>query len=204
MKHNFKYKAHDLKGLFTGVKKFSTFVKRLEEQAQIDPLNYPRDQYVGDGFEFFIETLLQSMPYDNRIGVSNYIPVQSDDNGCDGIGVNLEGKQCAIQVKFRGNKQSSLTSDDKLAHLISDAQFKYNIVDNKKSKVPVFYVFTTAKGLHHYTDSDFFKGRVRCLGYDDLRSLVDNNIPFWEGILTKIDLSFAKDNLVAEIENLGN
>jgi hypothetical protein len=203
MKHFFKYKAHDLNGLFDGVKKLSTFIKRLEDQAQLDPLNYPRDQYVGDGFEFFIEALLTLMPHDNRIGVSNYEPVQSNDNGCDGLGVNLEGKKCAIQVKFRGNRESNLTSEDKLAHVVTDAQFSHSIVDNPKSKVPVFYVFTTAKGLHHYTDAEFFKGRVRCLGYNELKSLVDNNIPFWDALRKRIQLSFDKDKLIKEIEALG-
>jgi len=182
MKHFFKYKAHDLSGLFHGVNKLATFISRLEKQAELDPFNYPRDQYVGDGFEFFIEALLTLMPHDNRIGVSNYEPVQTNDNGCDGLGINLEGKKCAIQIKYRGNKGSVLTSGDKIAHLVTDAQFNHQIVDNPNSPIPVFYIFTTAKGLHHYTDSEFFKGRVRCLGYNEIKSLVDSNIPFWDAL----------------------
>ena len=46
--------------------------------------------------------------------------------------------------------------------------------------MPKHYVFTTAKGLHWYTDGKFLKGTVKCFGYDDFRSLLDGNDAFWE------------------------
>jgi hypothetical protein len=47
-------------------------------------------------------------------------------------------------------------------------------------------VFTTAKGLHHYTDHENFRGTVKCFGYDEIRSLVDNNLHFWNFIQKEI------------------
>ena len=41
-------------------------------------------------------------------------------------------------------------------------------------------VITTAKGLHHFTDNEMFLNKVRCVGYEQLRQIVDNNIPFWD------------------------
>jgi hypothetical protein len=41
-------------------------------------------------------------------------------------------------------------------------------------------IITTADGLHHYTDVEMFKKKVRCLGMKELRSLVDNNNLFWD------------------------
>ena len=48
------------------------------------------------------------------------------------------------------------------------------------------FVFTTAKGLHHYTDYEKFRGMVKCYGYDDIRSLVDGNLHFWNFIREEI------------------
>ena len=186
MQHNFKCKAHNLSGLFQGVNKLSTFIKRLEDQAELDPSNYPRDKYVGDGFEFFIEALLTLMPHDNRLGVSGYEPVRVNDNGCDGIGVNLEGKKCAVQIKFRSNNKYTLsTNKDHLSNVWHDSQIRHGIKFNPTDKIPVFYIFTTAKGLNYYTDDVNFEKHVKCLGYNDLKSLVDNNIPFWDALRSK-------------------
>ena len=41
-------------------------------------------------------------------------------------------------------------------------------------------IITTADGLHHYTDNEMFLNKVRCIGYQQLRELVDNNILFWD------------------------
>lgn len=44
------------------------------------------------------------------------------------------------------------------------------------------FVFTTAKGLHFYTDQEMYKSRVKCFGYQELRQLVDNNYLFWNNL----------------------
>lgn len=181
IKHGFGLRSHDLFGLFDGTNKVSTFMNKLEKQSLLDPLRYDSDKYKGDGFEFLVEIFLKSHPYDNRIGITDYEPIQIDDNGVDGIGVNLSGDKCVVQVKYRSNNKSVLTTNkDHLGNMIVEAQFKYNI--NKpedNTKVPKYYVITTSNGLHHYTDNEVFKGYVYCLGYDQLRSMLDNNISFW-------------------------
>lgn len=181
LQHQFQTKAHDLINLFQDVSKMSTFMRRLEDHSVIDPLRYDPNMYLGDGFEFFVELLLALHPVDNRLGVYNYLPVQSNDNGVDGIGVNILLEPCVVQVKYRSNTQTVLTSNvDHLANLFSDGMLAHNVVsDNANSKNYRHFVFTTADGLHHYTDSEMFKGRVRCVGYNELRSVVDGNMPFW-------------------------
>ena len=69
---------------------------------------------------------------------------------------------------------------DSLSNLFSDGMLAPNVVsDNANPKNYRHFVFTTADGLHHYTDQEMFKGRVRCVGYNDLRSVVDGNHAFW-------------------------
>ena len=181
IKHGFRYRSHDIKGLFNKTNKISTFMNKLEKQSTIDILRYDANKYKGDGFEFLVEILLKSHAYDNRLGITNYEPIQSDDNGVDGVGINLSGDKCVVQVKYRSNSNSVLTSNrDHLCNMISDGMIKHKVViaeDN--TKVPRHYVITTANGLHHYTDSDNFKGFVHCIGYDQLRFMLDNNLSFW-------------------------
>ena len=61
IEHHFKNDKADLKGLFKDVTKFSTFCSRLGKQAELDIDRYPRDQFVGDGFEFFAELFFCSI-----------------------------------------------------------------------------------------------------------------------------------------------
>jgi len=179
--HGFALRAHDLKGLFDKTNKISTFMRKLEAQALIDPARYDRDKYVGDGFEFFVELFLKSHAYDNRIGITKYTPIQNNDNGVDGIGYNLSNEKCVVQVKYRSNNQTFLTTNtDHLGNMIVEGMLKHDVVKPKdNSQVPRYYVITTAKGLHHYTDGEVFSGFVKCIAYDDLRAMLDNNISFW-------------------------
>ena len=181
IKHGFGLRAHDLVGLFSKVNKISSFMSRLEKQSLIDPARYDSNKYKGDGFEFLVEILLKSHAYDNRLGITGYEPIQSDDNGVDGIGFNISCEKCVVQVKYRSNVKTVLTSnEDHLSNMISDGMIRHKVVvaeDN--SKVPRHYVITTATGLHHYTDSENFKGFVHCIGFEHLRAMLDNNQSFW-------------------------
>lgn len=179
--HGFGLRAHDLTALFNKTNKVSTFMSKLEKQSLIDPDRYDSNKYKGDGFEFLVEILLKSHSYDNRLGITSYEPVQSDDNGVDGVGVNLAGEKCVVQVKYRSNSKTVLTANtDHLSNMISDGMIKHKVViaeDN--TKIPRHYVVTTATGLHHYTDNENFKGFVHCIGFEQLRVLLDNNLSFW-------------------------
>ena len=182
IQHGFGKRAHDIVGLFDKTNLLSTFMRKLEKQANIDPDRYDRDKYVGDGFEFLMEIFIKSSAFDNRVGITKYEPVQSDDNGVDGVGYNLNREKCAVQIKYRSNTMQTLTANqDHLSNFIADAMFKFKIVaaeDNKQ--VPRHYVFTTAKGLNFYTDVEMFKGFVKCYDNEELRFLLDSNFNFWD------------------------
>ena len=188
IKHGFGVRAHDLVGLFDKTNKVSTFMTKLEKQSLIDTDRYDENKYKGDGFEFLVEILLKSHAYDNRLGITDYEPVQSDDNGVDGVGINISGTKCVVQVKYRSNVKTNLVgNEDHLTNMISDGMFKHGVsadpklLESIKNKqvAPLHYVITTANGLHHYTDNENFKGFVHCIGFDQLRVMLDNNISFW-------------------------
>jgi hypothetical protein len=185
--HGFGNRAHDLVALFDKTNKISTFMNKLEKQSLIDPVRYDSNNYKGDAFEFLVEILLKSHAYDNRLGITNYEPVQSNDNGVDGVGVNLSNQKCVVQVKYRSKKTPLTANEDKLGNLVTDGMLQHGVYltpetksdVNEKKIAPLHYVITTADGLHHYTDNEFFKGVVHCIGYDQLRVMLDNNLSFW-------------------------
>jgi len=184
LEHNFRTKAHSLTRLFEGVNKMSTLMHKIEQEAVLDTLRYDADKYKGDAFEFFVELFLALHPTDNRIGVYNYKPNQENDNGVDGIGVNINNEKSVIQVKYRSNTQSELSSNkDSLGNLLTDGMLAHNVVaDNTNPKNFRHFVFTTATGLNFYTDQEMFKSKVKCFGYNDFRSLLDNNLIFWNKV----------------------
>jgi hypothetical protein len=181
MKHQFITKSHDLSGLFNGVNRMSTLMRRIQEQSTIDPIRYDVNDYMGDAFEFFVELFLNINSTDNRVFVYNYQPIPShEDRGADGFGVNMNGDKSVVQIKFRSNVESLLTTnEDHLSNLITAGALmgiSYDLEDTKNYR---HFVFTTAKSLHFYTDEHMFEGKVKCFGFDEFRQMVDNNQHFW-------------------------
>jgi hypothetical protein len=181
LEHKFVKRCHDLKELLEGCVKLSTFCNRLEKQAFKFPDRYNPDKYKGDGFEMLVEMLIKSNECNGQVGIASYHPVQKNDNGVDGVGVAMDGQPCAVQVKYRGDANILLTAEkDHLNSFVTEAGvYGLNLRDHDKRH---FLIVTTAKGLHSYTDADKFHGKVRCLGHDELRQLIDNNTHFWDSL----------------------
>jgi hypothetical protein len=41
--------------------------------------------------------------------------------------------------------------------------------------------------LHHYTDQEMYKSKVKCFGYNDIRSMIDHNHIFWNKVREIVD-----------------
>lgn len=180
--HKFLKQAHDLHGLLENCNKISTFCSRLEKQSELFPDRYDPDLYKGDGLELFSEALIKLSPVDNRIGIHHYQVVDGQDLGVDGSGIGSNGKPATVQVKYRSNNQRQLTANnDHLSNFVS-ASILHEKVDPEDYHNML--IITTAKGLHHFTDNDMYGNKVRCLGREQLRELVDNNNAFWDEFRT--------------------
>lgn len=177
LSHRFLVTCHDINALLKDCNKLSTFCSRLEKQSTMFPNRYNPDKYKGDGLELFTEALIKLSPTDNRIGIGDYKVVEGQDVGVDGAGVGANGRPATVQVKYRGNGASLLTANnDHLSNFVA-ASFIHNSVlpDDRNNML----IVTTAEGLHFFTDKEMYAGKVRCLGRDQLRQLVDNNELFW-------------------------
>lgn len=176
--HPFKTRCNNIKELLTECNKMSTFCTRLEKQAVLHPNRYDPDKYKGDGFELFAEALIKLFPADGRIGVGNYKTITEGDTGADGFGVGMNGRPATVQMKYRGDKRTLLKANqDHLSNFIASSQNKYGVqVDDADNML----IITTAENLHPFTRDEMLYKKVRCIGWNDLRNLVDNNSLFWD------------------------
>lgn len=178
LSHRFIQTSHNLAALLEGCNKLSTFCSRLEQQSTQHPDRYASDKYKGDGFELFVEALIKLSPCDNRIGIGNYHLLDKQDVGVDGVGIGANGKPATVQVKYRGYGKTLLTANnDHLSNFVSASILHEHVDPNDQYNM---LIITTAKGLHFFTDQEMFLGKVRCLGFEQLRELVDNNQLFWD------------------------
>lgn len=155
----------------------STFCTHLEKQAALHPNRYDPDKYKGDGFELFAEALIKLFPVDGRIGIGNYKVVTEGDTGADGTGIGMNGRPATTQMKYRGDSRTLLKANqDHLSNFIAASQNKYGVlVDDMDNML----IITTAENVHPFTRDEMLYKKVRCVGYQDLRNLVDNNSLFW-------------------------
>ena len=175
--HPFKLKCHSLQDLLVNCTKLSTFCTRLERQASLFPDRYDPLKYKGDGFELFCEALIKLSPMDNRIGIGRYSPFPGLDLGTDGIGTGTNGKPATVQCKYKSKKDDVLTAnEDHLSNFVVDSVMRRGV---DPLDINNMLILTTARGLHYFTDGAMYDGKVRCLGFENIRSLVDNNLLFW-------------------------
>ena len=179
--HTFPDECVDLIRLFDGVNSLKEFKKRLESQSDI-VLKISKQDYLGNGFEFFVEMFLKSFPSDNRIGISgnDYTVVPSeDDNGCDGYAKNLDGLKCAVQIKYKSNKTAPLSrTDDNLGSMIEEALHE-GITYSSEDKTPRHFIITTGSGMKQYTKEKKFRNKVRCINYSTLDNILYKTPMFW-------------------------
>ena len=183
IEHQFKTKAHDLVALFDQTNKMSTFKTKVERQANQNPQDYPYNDYVGDAFELLVELIIKLHPVDNRLGISNYVPIQSNDNGVDGYGINADGNKCAIQAKFRNDVTTNLsaTKDHLDSFIVESLSNGITPLGKHEKGYPKHYIFTTAEGLHHYTETEKWKAfNIHVIKWSTLRQMLDNNYLFWD------------------------
>lgn len=176
LKHRFANQCYSVDKLLKDTTKLSTFMRKLEKQAEEDPDRWDRDTYVGDGFECFVEALIKLSPVDKRINIMNYQPQLGVDMGIDGVGYGHDGQAHTVQCKYRSNVISVLTANkDHISNFVSQSAMRYNI----SKEYGHMTVFTTAKTLHEEINREMYGDKVRTLGYNELSKLVDGNLGFW-------------------------
>ena len=164
--------------LFKDVNTLTKLSNRIVKLSKnFDLYSYKDGEKVkGDLFEIFSECFFKILSADNRIGVYGYQPCPlNDDYGVDGFGTGMNGLPLTIQVKFRSNITTELTSDD-VKQFAFQSIVEYNVDKDTRTNM---IVFTNSKGLHWVTESKVLSGRVKTIGYDIISQIIDGNFVFW-------------------------
>lgn len=178
MKHRFRWTCYDAEELLSGVDKLSTFMNRINKQAEEEHhKGWSPDDYKGMGFEALVEVLIKNSPVDKRINIVDYRPHSSrldgSDVGIDGYGNNHSGIPATVQIKFRSNIMEDLKTRDSISNFVATT------TANPKFKDADMVIFTTAKDLNQFLAEKMYHDRVRTLGYYELTKLIDGNMSFW-------------------------
>lgn len=178
--HPFLRRCLDRTELLQECVKLNTLIARIEKQAKrygekdADKVN----EYKGWAFELFAEFLCKSFATDKRVGIANYrVGDEDEDTGVDGYGLGINGNPATVQVKYR-QAHHVLTAN--LDHLSNFVMSSYNRYGVKVEDTQNMLIITCGKELHWHTDQNMFRGKVRLLGREKLRVLVDNNRVFWD------------------------
>jgi hypothetical protein len=189
MKHRFKNTCPDAKALLDGCDKISTFMQRinkLSEQWKDNGLGWSADEYKGDAFEALAEVFVNASPIDKRLNLASYEPADRKkhgrDMGVDGYGLSHDGKRHCVQVKYRSNVNEDLTTKDGISN------FAAFVGLNPEYRDADLTIITTARGLNSVLAEEMYSGRIRTLGYADLRKMLDKNGAFWDLFRKEMDL----------------
>ena len=182
------------------MKLFHTFIKKYPEEIQVllnDVTSWKEfnknlhtmasnldgfaeyKTVLGDGFELFVEGFIKLTETDERYGIHDYDPVPIEmDYGIDGMGMNIIGEKSAVQIKYKTDPTTYLTTNEShLSNMV--VQGLHEGIDSYGDIIPRYYIFTSCRGLHRNTDVNVFRGKIKCYGISDIRQRVDNNVPFW-------------------------
>lgn len=164
------------------IKKHADLLVKIQTTLTDQEKQTLKNKFSGDVFEIFVEALLKANPYDTRLGVTYYKPIDSNkgeiDEGVDGYGIGTNLKPATVQVKWRSNTNMLLTdSNAGLKAFGFESQNQFNVDVNDTNNM---LVVTNVKNIHWHTEQAGLKGKVRCIGRQHLREMVDGNLPFWE------------------------
>jgi len=128
--------------------------------------------------EVFSEIFFKNFENDEGLGITEYKPIDiNDDYGVDARGVNVNGHQSAIQVKYRSNPEDKISYAD-IARTFTSAVLQLHMSDVITHDRTVF-LFTNAGGVTGAFDTVMQKKTV-IITRSIISTKVDNNVTFWK------------------------
>jgi hypothetical protein len=188
--HPFRFDIRaDWSKILKDVDTLAKFENRIKKLCDTDTTHLTEDErgnkvrtFLGDAFEVFVEMLMKTHSYDRRLGISQYTPCHpnfgNEDHGVDGSGIGTNNHPATVQAKFRGDPTAVLTANG--SHLVNFKNSSHEEYAVKFDDVDNMLIVTNCKGLHYYTEEKMLNKKVRCIGRDHLKQMVDNNLPFWD------------------------
>lgn len=153
-------------------------VLRLANSRELNFDDDTKNKFKGDMLEVFSEIFFKQFESDESLGITEYQPIEiNDDYGVDARGINVNGKQSAIQVKYRSNPEDRISYAD-IARTFTSAVLQLHmkdVIDNDRT----VFLFTNAGGVTGAFDTVMQKKTV-IITRSIISTKVDNNVTFWQ------------------------
>ncbi len=153
-------------------------VLRIANSRELNLDEDARNKFKGDMLEVFSEIFFYQFQTDEALGITEYQPIEiNDDYGVDARGINVNGKQTAIQVKYRSNPEDRISYAD-IARTFTSAVLQLHmkdVIDNDRT----VFLFTNAGGVTGAFDTVMQKKTV-IITRAVIATKVDNNVTFWK------------------------
>ena len=153
-------------------------VIRIANSRELNLDEDARNKFKGDMLEVFSEIFFYQFQTDEALGITEYQPIEiNDDYGVDARGINVNGKQTAIQVKYRSNPEDKISYAD-IARTFTSAVLQLHmkdVIDNDRT----VFLFTNAGGVTGAFDTVMQKKTV-IITRAVIATKVDNNVTFWK------------------------
>lgn len=153
-------------------------VLRIANSRELNLDEDARNKFKGDMLEVFSEIFFYQFQTDEALGITEYQPIEiNDDYGVDARGINVNGKQSAIQVKYRSNPEDKISYAD-IARTFTSAVLQLHmkdVIDNDRT----VFLFTNAGGVTGAFDTVMQKKTV-IITRAVIATKVDNNVTFWK------------------------
>ena len=174
MKHNFPIMTSEIdkKLLVHETFKMSTWINKIELLVEDHNIEFNRFKFTGDAFEHLVESIITWGRSDKAINCIDVEPAPYDEPGIDLIGKAHDRRSIhTIQCKYRTDILSTINeTHDHIAMFPSVSLTKYD--------AKYMTLWTTAKDLNRVLN-EAWEGKVRTIGFDKMRKLVDDNHAFW-------------------------
>jgi hypothetical protein len=172
--------------VFKGVSSLEQLETNLEKVAfpkNPDDLfgHDPYSMILGDGWEGFSEILVKVYGTHPDIGFVEAEVLPPGAIGCDFKGKGIDLNPATAQSKYKGRSKAWMLElaegpEMKLERMLAQSQNAYGVNVNSKTNM---LVITNAVGIHYWTAEELLFNKVRCLGREQIKYLVNDNPAFW-------------------------
>ena len=176
------------KEIFLIAEEFNNKKKTLKDLNKIIEklsLDQPKDEvntFKGDMLEIVTCVFFNVFGCDPSVGLIDYKPICiENDYGVDGIGINANGTEVAVQVKYRKNSTTKISYSD-IARTYTSGRLELKLNLEKKDSI---YVFTNAEDVTSPCQK-VFGNIIKVLNNKAIDHYIRNNKSFWSDFYNRI------------------
>lgn len=169
--------------VFNNINSLAQFENRIQKLAfpeNEDDLNgfNPLADVLGDGWEAVNEGIIRTHGFNPHVGFTEITVCPPGQIGIDFYGVGINNKPGTIQSKYVGKSQAwakelKAHEDMRLERFALQSSYNWDVDKNGENMV----IMTNALGLDYFTIENLLPPKVRCIGRNQIKPLID--YPGW-------------------------